>query len=296
MAALPPDVVAWRDTGRHLDIDGRRIFAVDTAPGEPGDTHTGDPPIVIVHGFPGSSYDWAQVVPRLAPYRRVVVFDQLGYGLSDKPADSLYSLFEYADLTESLLTALGIQRCVLVGHDMGDTVAAELLHQQGAGDLSIGIDQVFLTNGSIFSDLVQLTRGQRLALALPGRSALPVPGWLIRHSLRESFARAAPPPAGAVDAMTALVQYGGGAKLLTSQIRYVVERRINQDRWTAALVDFDGPMTALWGMLDPIAVPSMAERLASLRPHTEIVTWPDLGHWPPLEAPERLAAAIIDRL
>ncbi|MGH3713238.1 MAG: alpha/beta fold hydrolase [Micromonosporaceae bacterium] len=291
MDVLPDGVAAWRDTGRQLDVDGRRVFVVDT-----GDPAAGVP-VVILHGFPGSSYDWVGVVPLLARHRRVVVCDLPGYGLSAKPPDASYSLFALADSVTAVLTALGVERCVLLAHDIGDTIAAELLHRHHAGTLPVAIERVFLTNGSIFIDQARLTRGQRLALAMPGRALpFPLPRWLLRHSLRESFAPDAPAPPGAIDAMVSLIEYGGGARLLTKQIRYIRERRTHQARWTAALVDYPGPMTALWGERDPIAVLAMPRRLTELRPGTELVTWPDAGHWPSIEAPVRLAEAITSRL
>ena len=292
MRGLPDSVLGWRDTGRYLDIGGNSIFVVDVGPSAGTDA----PPIVILHGFPGSSYDWCRVVPLLAARRRVVAFDLLGYGLSAKPRDALYSLFEFSDLTEAVLSAVGVRRCVLVSHNIGDTVAAELMQLQKEEKLSFRIDRAVLTNGSIFIDLAHLTRGQRLALVLPERP-LPfgLPDWLLRRSLAESFAAEAPPPDDAIDAMVALIQREAGSRLIPRQIGYVQERRINQERWTQALVEFAGPMTAIWGERDPIAVLAMVRRLAELRPATEVVTWPDVGHWPSVEAPERLAEAILAR-
>jgi pimeloyl-ACP methyl ester carboxylesterase len=288
--ALPAAVRAWREGGRFITLAGQQVFVSDTGSG-PGR------PVVIVHGFPGSSFDWHEVVPRLAAHRRVVIFDLLGYGLSAKPTSARYSLFEQTELAEAVVAGCGVERCVLIGHDMGDTVVAELLHRHNRGKLAFTVEGVILTNGSIFIDMARLSRGQRLALALPGRT-LPVsiPTRFLRRSLMESFAPGAPPPPGAVDAMVALLRHGGGARLLPRQIRYLEERRTHQGRWTAALVDYPGLMTAIWGERDPIAVVAMVRRLRELRPQTEVLTWPDVGHWPCIEVPDRLAGAIIDRL
>lgn len=299
--SLPQSVLAWREHGRHLDIGGNAIFVVDTGAAGAADSGAagaaGGDAVVILHGFPGSSHDWARVVPLIARRRRVVVFDLLGYGLSDKPPDASYSLFGFADLAEAVLAETGVRRCALVAHDLGDTVAAELLHRHNAGQLGLSVERAILTNGSIFIDMARLTRGQRLALALPGRALpFPLPTWLLRRSLRESFTRDAPPPDGAVEELVSLVRHHDGARLIPKQIRYIAERRAHQPRWTAALVDYDGPLTALWGDRDPIAVAAMPRRLAELRPETELVTWPDIGHWPSIEAPERMAEAIIERL
>jgi pimeloyl-ACP methyl ester carboxylesterase len=52
----------------------------------------------------------------------------------------------------------------------------------------------------------------------------------------------------------------------------------------------------MWGTLDPIAVPAMVDRLVELRPTVDVVRWDDVGHWPSLEVPDRVAGAILHRL
>lgn len=289
MSGLPGAVRDWRDQGRYLDHKGRRIFVLDT------NSHPGLF-VFILHGFPSSSFDWHLVVPELAKRARVVTFDFLGYGLSDKP-DQTYSLFEQADIAEAVAADCGIERCVLVSHDMGDTVAAELLKRQTEGRLPFTVERSILTNGSIFIDMAQLSPGQKLLLELPDER-LPEPLELggFRPGLRETFSPDHQPTEDELDAMIELLRHNGGDQLLPRLIRYIEERRANQGRWTAALVDFSGPMSALWGEQDPIAVVAMTRHLAELRPQTEVVTWPDVGHWPSLEAPDRVSAAILERL
>ena len=249
---------------------------------------------MLVHGFPGSSHDWAGVVPLLAARRRVIAFDLPGYGASDKTPGASYSLFRQADIVEALLRDLGVARCAIVAHDMGDTVTAELLARRRHGRLDVEVEQVVLTNGSIFIDQAALTRGQRLTLRLPGRP-LPftMPTAILRRSLQESFAADAPAPDGAIEAMIASIRHDRGDRLLPVLIRYIEERRRHQERWTDGLVAYDGPLTLLWGEQDPIAVVAMAHRLAGLRPETTVRTFADLGHWPSVEAPEVLADAIL---
>ncbi|MEX2394420.1 MAG: hypothetical protein WD826_08075, partial [Actinomycetota bacterium] len=115
-----------------------------------------------------------------------------------------------------------------------------------------------------------------------------------RPGLKETFG--IEPSDAELDAMVELLRLGGGDQLLPRTIRYIEERRANQDRFTAGLTSFEGPLTALWGSLDPIAVVAMMDHLAELRPQTEIVRWADVGHWPSLEAPDRVTRAILDRL
>jgi len=282
---LPRSVREWAQGGEFVVVEGERIFTRQL--GDHG------PTVVLLHGFPGSSHDWREVAGELAGQHRVVTMDLLGFGLSDKPAGARYSLYDQAELVERILVELGIVECVLVSHDMGDTVAAELLHRHTAGRSGLDIRQAIITNGSIFIDMAELTRGQRLLLALPDRR-LPVrpPRWLLRRSLLDSFAPECRPTGEELDAMVALIRRGGGDRLLARQSRYLHERTRHQQRWTAALVDFPGPLAALWGQRDPIALPTMVDRLVRLRPDTTVIWWPDVSHWPSIEAPRLLADAI----
>jgi pimeloyl-ACP methyl ester carboxylesterase len=280
---LSPSVRAWKERGRTTTVGGRNIFVTDS-----GD---GLVPLVLIHGFPGSSHDWSSLVPLLPG--RVITFDLPGYGFSDKDPLAAYTLFDQADVVEALLEQLGVDRCVIVGHDMGDTVSAELAHRSNAGALGFNIEQIVLTNGSIFIDLAQLTRGQKLTLRTPNRAApFSLPTMILRRSLQESFTATAPAPAGAIDDLIAMIRHDRGDRLMPRLIRYIEERRIHQDRWTAGFVDFPGRLTLIWGEEDPIAVLPMTERMRSLRPTTDVVRLPEIGHWTSIEAPERVAEEI----
>lgn len=280
---LPHELRTWSESGQTLDVDGRDVFVRDRG--------TGEVPVVVIHGFPGSSYDWVDVVDRLPG--RVIAFDLPGYGFSDKSPGGSYSLFSQADVVVSLLEQLGVTRCLLLAHDMGDTVTAELAHRANSGRLPFDIEQIVLTNGSVFIDLARLTRGQRLTLRLPGRALpVPMPNLVLRRSLAESFTPTAPAPPGAIETLVAAIQHNGGGRLLPKLIRYIEERRANQGRWTAGFVDFAGPLTLIWGEEDPIAVVAMAEQMQALRPSTRVIRLDQVGHWPSIEAPERLVAEL----
>lgn len=280
----------WEAGGRHEDIGGRRIFVADVGP-------RSGPAVLVLHGFPSSSHDWHKTMPALAERARVVAFDFLGYGLSDKPFDADYSLFGQADLAEAVAGRLGLERCTLLAHDMGNTVAAELLMRSKEGRLSFVAEGAILTNGSIFIDMAQLSPGQLALLSLPDEplpQPLPIEGF--RPGLAATFSAEHPASEEDLDGIVEMVQRADGDRLLPRLIRYIEERRANQDRWTSGLAGFGGPLTLLWGEQDPIAVVDMTTHMKVLRPQTEIVTWPDVAHWPLLEVPDRLARSIVDRL
>ncbi|MEX2459501.1 MAG: alpha/beta hydrolase [Actinomycetota bacterium] len=288
-SAAAAAIRTWETGGRVAEIGGRRIFVLEA----------GDPSaaaIVLLHGFPSSSFDWRSVVPGLAEGARVVAFDFPGYGLSEKPFDGRYSLFEQADVAEAVVAAAGIERCVLVGHDMGDTVATELLARATEGRLGFEVERTILLNGSIFIDLAQLSPGQQALLSMPDEVLpQPMPLEMFRPGLAATFSEEHPASEEDLDGIVEMVRRSDGDRLLPRLIRYIEERRANQPRWTSGLVDHPAPLTLLWGARDPIAVVAMTERLRELRPSTEVVVWDDVGHWPTLEAPDRVVAEVRAR-
>jgi len=84
------------------------------------------PPVVLLHGFPETSYAWRHQIPELAKHYRVIAPDLRGYGETDKPAGGYDKRTMARDLLE-LLRSLGIERIALVGHDRGARVATRFV-------------------------------------------------------------------------------------------------------------------------------------------------------------------------
>lgn len=91
-----------------------------------GPTH--DEAILLVHGWGGSVYTFAEMIPALAAAGyRAVALDLPGHGLSDKPRDdSKYSTRALADAVVATARALGLRRYTFVGHSMGGSLGLEL--------------------------------------------------------------------------------------------------------------------------------------------------------------------------
>ncbi|HEX9449492.1 MAG TPA: alpha/beta fold hydrolase [Dongiaceae bacterium] len=79
-------------------------------------------PVVLLHGFPETSYAWRHQVPVLAEQYKVIVPDLRGYGETDKPAHGYDKRNMARDIRE-LISALGIDHIALIGHDRGARVA-----------------------------------------------------------------------------------------------------------------------------------------------------------------------------
>jgi pimeloyl-ACP methyl ester carboxylesterase len=83
-------------------------------------------PVLLIHGFGASTYTWRQVAPELARDNRVVAVDLKGFGQSDKPFDSRYSVFDQAELLAQLIEDHDLRDLTIVGHSFGGGVALVL--------------------------------------------------------------------------------------------------------------------------------------------------------------------------
>src|SRR3954462_6930380 len=98
-------------------------FAETFIPCEKGRIYTRDyagvgPAFVLMHGFPDNLHIWDDLIPHLvASGRRVVTFDFLGFGASDKPAGTVYSFKQQLGDLEAVVEGLGLGTIVPVAHD-----------------------------------------------------------------------------------------------------------------------------------------------------------------------------------
>jgi pimeloyl-ACP methyl ester carboxylesterase len=283
---------SWRSRGTWRTLCGREIFTVDLPAGGV-ERH---PPLLILHGFPTSSFDFHRVVDRLAADRRVLLFDMLGYGLSEKP-DLAYTFALQADIAAAYLDSLGVDRLGLLTHDVGDTVGGELLARHLDGQWDVEITERFLTNGSIYVDLTALSAGQRFLLDLPDQRLsgdAPLDQGTVMAGVAATFSPATVVDRDELAAQGEMVAWEDGHRLLPRLIRYVEERRRLGDRFTGAIERHPSPLVVVWGRDDPIAVPAMADRLRSRRPDLRLRVLDGVGHYPMVEATDRFLEALAD--
>jgi pimeloyl-ACP methyl ester carboxylesterase len=282
-------VEAWRDAGRPEEFRGRRIHV---------HLRGGDgTPVVLLHGFPSSSYDWRLILPLLGE-SPLLAFDFLGFGLSDKPRDHVYELGWQADLTEELVRRhLGGGPVFVVAHDMGTSVATELMARELDGDLGIEISGALLFNGSMILELASPTLGQKLLRSRIGPLAARLSSErFFRQQFGSIFSPGHPLSDAEAEDQWCLITEKGGHRIGHLLVHYMDERLRHAERWHGAIRDWPKPLSFAWGMLDPVANPRVLGGLRELRPEAPVTELPDLGHYPQLEDPERLAAAALEAL
>jgi pimeloyl-ACP methyl ester carboxylesterase len=281
---LPTRVAEWRDRGREEEFDGRRIHVFDRG---------GRGPLVLyLHGFPSSSYDWRELL-EIESEHAALAPDFLGFGLSEKPRDHDYTLHWQADLVEELVRRTGDRPVFIVAHDMGTSVATELMARDLEGSLDMELAGALLLNGSMVQDAASPTLGQRLLRSAVGPlfSRLSSERFF-RQQFGSIFSSSHPLTAEEAEDQWALICADGGRTLAHKTIRYMEERFRHAERWHGALTNWPKPLSLAWGMLDPVATENVLDAVIRLRPEAAVTRFEDLGHYPQIEDPGRVADVI----
>lgn len=253
--------------GEFIDVDGVRLHYVQA--GE-GDT------VVLIHGFGASTFSYRYTIPELAQHFRVVALDLKGFGYSERPAGSDYSLTAQAELVRGAMDRLGIERAAVVGHSMGGAIAMRLVlsHPERVSRLVL-VD-------SASDDMMH--RG-----LLPSWVAAPfvpiaVTFTVHRRRFRQFALRSAVhDPAHitpeVVEGYMRPSRFRGYARGLAALL---TGRGVDQP---LAIERIEQPTLILWGEHDRWLPPSQGEALAEAIPNAQLVLLRSAGHLPLEEQP-----------
>lgn len=289
MAGLTERVREWRDRGEAVEFRGHSIH-VFSQEGE-------GPALLLLHGFPSSSYDWQTLLAEL-PGRDVLAFDFLGFGLSDKPRGHDYSLFWQADLAEEMVRRYrGGGPVFVLAHDMGTSVANELMARALEGKLGISLAGILLFNGSMVLEKASPTPAQRALRSRLGPLVARLSSErFFRQQFGSVFSAAHPLSEEEAADQWSLVCHNGGRTLGHRTISYMDQRETYAERWHGAIREWPDDLSLAWGLLDPVATTAVLDALRELRPAVPVTELPELAHYPQIEDPPRIARALLDAL
>ena len=277
----------WRARSQPLVVDGLELATYDL----------GDPagrPLTFLHGYPSASVDLAPVLERLGEGWRAVTLDLPGFGGSSAPMGHPHSIHAAADAVEALWSHLGLAETLLVAHDYSVSVAQELLARRVEGTLPLTVTGVVWMNGGLYPDLHRPTLGQQILLdPEPGAGlAAAMTRDMFLDALGGTWGERVPMDDELVVPIWESMDEGGGVARMHELLHYIADRRTHEARWRSALEGCDLPMAFVWGDLDPVSGAHMIARVEERLPAARIHRLADVGHWPLLEAPDEVVAAI----
>jgi len=268
--------------GADVVVDGTRLHVVSH--GRPEGL-----PVLLVHGFPTSSYLWRDVMRDLEHDHRTIAADLIGLGASERPPHRRYDLSSQALLLLALLDELALPQVALVGHGLGGSVAVHL-----AALAPERVAALVLVDAPVHADVWPVPPA--LPMLAPGIGEAYVAGLRLAPALARSvLARslgAGGPAAGSVAPpelgryLAPLLSATGGRALL--RLVRAVDLAAVEASWR--LVRADPPPTlVLWGESDRLYSPAYGRRVAGEVPGASWVPVADAGHLLMLERPERVA-------
>ncbi|MFZ0545905.1 MAG: alpha/beta hydrolase, partial [Candidatus Promineifilaceae bacterium] len=274
----------WQSSGIRITVQGLNIFTRVIGNG---------PPILILHGFPTSSYDYSRIIPPLSEHYQLILFDYPGFGLSDKPNLEIYSIHKYAEVAQYLVDYLGLHRVKILAHDIGDSVALELL-----GNNPNMIENIVLLNGSIIStpfEDYQMLLAQRLLLTHQITKFLNrlrfINKLFFMAMMRKAFFKELPPDE--FNTFWKLFCVNQGDTIYYHLIQYMPERREFEKKWLEYLKTHSAPLTMIWGQDDPIAPPSITSDILKIRPNSTSIILENTAHYPHWESPQKTISGIL---
>lgn len=273
----------WKQAGHTFDFNGHRVFFRREGAGTP---------VLAIHGYPLSSFDYSRVWPQLTAAHDVIAPDMLGFGFSAKPKQHTYSLDELTNLHEALLAHLGVTRVHVLAFDLGTAIAQELLARRGPVELA----SVCFLNGGLFPEVYRPRFIQKLLTSPLGGVVGPhLPRRAIQHAIASVFGPDTQPTAEDLECFWQLVDFDDGRRVTHLLNRLIFERRTRRERWVSAMLETKVPLKLINGPADPNSGAHLVARYRELMPSPNVTVVGDrIGHWPSLEAPTETAHAILE--
>ena len=285
----------WKSKGEFITVNDRKLFVIDTSSFFSSDNKIPTETMVVLHGYPTSSYDYYKVLPELSKHYRVIIHDHLGFGFSDKPLDYSYSLLDQADLALQLWQLLGVKKVHLLAHDYGTSVATEIIARNNNHELTIEIEKLTLCNGSMHIELSQLRTIQKLLKnKWLGKYVAKLTTYAIfSKNLRNVYFDKTKVSNNELKDMWMQLEYNDGRKVIHKLSQYINERYTYWNRWIGALKETNLQTNIVWAKNDPVAVPAIARLIATEISNNKLFWIENTGHFPMLENPDEWLNCIL---
>ena len=270
-------------TGRFLTVDGVRLHYLESGEGSP---------VVLLHGNVVMSEDFqtSGVLELLAGRHRVIAFDRPGFGYSDRPHGSAWSVREQADLLRDALDVLGINRPIVLGHSWGAAVALAL-----ALNHPDDVRGLVLLSGYYYPTL-------RADVLLSSPPAIPILGDLLRYTISPLLGKLLQPRLlkGMFAPLPVPASFALGStpnmSLRPGQIRAESQDGVAMVPGAIAMrhryQELTMPVVIMAGAEDRVINAKQPARLHAQIPHSILRLVPGVGHMIHYAVPEEVAKAI----
>jgi pimeloyl-ACP methyl ester carboxylesterase len=240
-------------------------------------------PVLLIHGFGASTYTWRHVAPELAKTHRVIAVDLKGFGQSDKPFDSRYSVFDQAELLAQLIEDKDLRNLTLVGHSFGGGIALLLALEanerlEGRITKLVLLDSIaYPQNIPVFFRLLDVPLVSHLGVRM-----VP-PSVQTRVALKIAYFDDSKIDEDEVDAYAAPLKTAAGKHAIIYSARQIVPDGLAEISERYKTIEL--PTLILWCDHDRIVPLEVGLKLRRTLPNSTLRLVEDCGHMPQEEQP-----------
>ena len=256
---------------------------------------SGEPVLILLHGFGASTYTWHKVMDSLAAEGTVIVFDRPAFGLTERPmpgewsGENPYSDAFQVELTIGLMDALNVKKAVLVGHSAGGAIALQTALAYPDRVSGLVLVDAAIVEGSGMSGIArwlvntpQMKRlGPYLSRSLAGKEgdAFLEASWHDYSKFTAEDKAAYRKPLQVANWDVALWEY--------TQVN-------RESNLNGKLGEIRAPVLVISGDDDRIIPLAESQRMADALPEARLVTLTDCGHVPQEECPEKFLPLVLE--
>jgi pimeloyl-ACP methyl ester carboxylesterase len=250
------------------------------------------PPLLLIHGFGASTYTWRHIAPELAKTHRVIAVDLKGFGQSDKPFDSHYSVLDQADLIAQLIEEKDLHDLTLVGHSFGGGVALFLALEaddrlQGRLSKLVLLDSIaYPQNIPVFFRMLDMPLVSQIGMRM-----VP-PTVQTRMALRIAYFDDSKIDPEEVETYAAPLKTAAGKHAIIHSARQIVPEDIATLSERYKTIEL--PTLILWCDHDRIVPLDVGLKLRRTLPNSTLRLVDDCGHMPQEEQPEQTLQLLKD--
>jgi 2-hydroxymuconate-semialdehyde hydrolase len=244
---------------------------------------------VLLHGFATSSFLWRHVAPELAEAGHTAfALDLFGYGESDRPFDADFGIAAQAEYVDAAMTALRVSRGVLVGVDLGGTVALRL-----AATRKDRAEKIVVINPPVLDELpardIETMQRSTAKFALRMTRGVLGAAPLLRRVLEQSVSDPAKMPPQLIARYIAPFTGRDGPNHLLRLARSVRDEDLDEDDLRA----IRAPTLVIWADQDRWIENKLPERLVNIIPSARLLRLHGAGRLVPEESHEQLCETLL---
>ncbi len=275
-----PKMIHSSISSNFIEVNNRKIHYLSAGEGAT---------ILLLHGWPTSSYLWRNIMPALAKKNRVIAMDLPGFGQSEKALADSYSFRFYDRILDGFLAALKIEKVTLGLHDLGGPLGLFWAMQRLEK-----VDRLIFMNTLVYPDFSWMVKLFGLSTAVPILKNIMSSPKGIERALNFGVHQKEPLSKAIIQVYQAPFATAAAREVLLKTVQNLSPKGFHEI--SQQLSSFKGPVQILYGEKDRILpkVKDTMERVKKDLPQAQVRIFPNCGHFLQEEMPEAIAETLVD--